>query len=150
MMTKVILMTLMIALVRSVEHKIPNCQKQVGVCCEVCQTKFFEAKCKCILDTGGIKFLAKMNRFVYMFFFIVLPLFLITLFFLRGKAKQYGQIIQRAKIDRRGEPVMFSDKEIHSKLDRITNKPRSTTLDAGVELGSGNELDHPLAEEEEE
>lgn len=127
------------------EHAIQNCVTQASNCCSKCKDTFFVAKCQCISENGNIKFFAKMNEFIFLLFFIILPISLITLFYLKTKAKGYSEIIEAAKIDRRGAPVMFDDQEIHSKLDRITEKPKDDA-DA-VEMENGKELENPLTED---
>lgn len=131
------------------EHVITHCVTQESGCCTKCADKYFVAKCKCLLDEGGIKFFARMNEFVYIFFFIFLPMALITFFFLRSKAKGYSDIAERAKIDRRGDPVMFDDNEIHEKLDRITSRAKDDD-DPALELDVDNtkELENPLADDD--
>lgn len=131
-------------------HQISHCKQQSSGCCTACEPKYFVAKCKCLVDDGGIKFFARMNEFIFILIFIFLPMTLVTIFYMRSKAKFYNDLAQRAKIDRRGDPVMFDDKEIHSKLDRITNTRSEVDGPFELEDGRGKELRNPLAEDSDE
>ena len=114
-------------------------------CCLKCKGGFFLDECKCYDKDEYSEFFVKMNHYVYILLFVVIPCTILSVGYVFLRYSQLNSLLETSKKYRFGPNVIFEDTEQETQSSNVQGFERSEQKKDNQEVElSENNLDEPL------
>lgn len=93
------------------------CQKTTDNCCMECKSEYFVANCRCLPNNDHyIKFLARMNEWVYLAIFCAIPVAVGLIAYLVHLNFETHRLLERSKTERKSPAILYTNQKVSETL----------------------------------